>query len=294
MKGIAFYIFYGINYLITLFPLRALYLSSDIFFLILYYVAGYRRKVVATNLRNSFPEKSEAERKIIERRFYRHLSDLFVETLKATHMSPKQISKRFKVRDWTLGERLCREGKDAIFVCSHYNNWEWASSLPLTSSYTGMTVYKPLKNKYFDQFFLNLRTKYGVIASPMQHILRDLVTLRKKNIRTGTAFIADQTPPLNENVYWTTFLNQDTDFYRGAEKVAILLDMAVIYLNVIKVKRGYYEVEIKLITEHPREEKPDFITARTVEILEEIIRDKPEYWLWSHRRWKHKKPVVND
>jgi KDO2-lipid IV(A) lauroyltransferase len=99
---------------------------------------------------------------------------------------------------------------------------------------------------------------------------------------------------MNENVYWTTFLNQDTDFYRGPEKVAIMLDMAVIYLNVIKVKRGYYEVDIKLITEHPREEKPDFITARTVEILEEIIRDKPEYWLWSHRRWKHKKPVIND
>lgn len=294
MKGIAYYTFYGINYLITLLPLRVLYLSSDIFYMILYYVAGYRRKVVATNLRNSFPEKSEAERKIIERRFYRHLSDLFVETLKATHMSPKQISKRFKVRDWTLGERLCREGKDAIFVCSHYNNWEWLSSSVLYSPYTGLTVYKPLKNKYFDRFILNLRTKYGVIASPMQHILRDLVTFRKKNIRTGTAFIADQTPPLNENVYWTTFLNQDTDFYRGAEKVAIMLDIAVIYLNVIKVKRGYYEVEIKLITEHPREEKPDFITARTVEILEEIIRNKPEYWLWSHRRWKHKKPVVND
>jgi len=294
MKGFAFYIFYGINYLITLLPLPVLYLSSDFFYLILYYIAGYRRKVVATNLRNSFPEKSEAERKIIERRFYRHISDLFVEALKATHLSPKQISKRFKVRDWTLAERLCREGKDAIFVCSHYNNWEWASSLTITSPYTGFTVYKPLKNKYFDRFIFNLRTKYGVIASPMQRILRDLVTFRKKNIRTGTAFIADQTPPLNENVYWTTFLNQDTDFYRGAEKVAIMLDMPVIYLNVIKVKRGYYEVEIKLITEHPREEKPDFITARTVEILEEIIRDKPEYWLWSHRRWKHKKPVVND
>lgn len=294
MKGIAFYIFYATNYVITLLPLRVLYLFSDIFFVILYYVIGYRRKVVATNLRNSFPEKSEAERKIIERRFYRHLADLFVETLKATHLSAGQISKRFKVRDWTLAERLCREGKDAIFVCSHYNNWEWLSSAILESPYKGFTVYKPLKNKYFDRFMTNLRTKYGVFASPMQQILRDLVTFRKRNIRTGTAFIADQTPTLNENVYWTTFLNQDTDFYRGPEKVAIMLDTAVFYLNVIKVKRGYYEVDIKLITEHPRAEAPDFITSRTVGMLEEIIRGKPEYWLWSHRRWKHKKPVEND
>jgi len=294
MKGIAFYIFYATNYVITLLPLRVLYLFSDIFFVILYYVIGYRRKVVATNLRNSFPEKSEAERKIIERRFYRHLADLFVETLKATHLSAGQISKRFKVRDWTLAERLCREGKDAIFVCSHYNNWEWLSSAILESPYKGFTVYKPLKNKYFDRFMTNLRTKYGVFASPMQQILRDLVTFKKRNIRTGTAFIADQTPTLNENVYWTTFLNQDTDFYRGPEKVAIMLDTAVFYLNVIKVKRGYYEVDIKLITEHPRAEAPDFITSRTVGMLEEIIRGKPEYWLWSHRRWKHKKPVEND
>ena len=294
MKGIAFYIFYATNYVITLLPLRVLYLFSDIFFVILYYVIGYRRKVVATNLRNSFPEKSEAERKIIERRFYRHLADLFVETLKATHLSAEQISKRFKVRDWTLAERLCREGKDAIFVCSHYNNWEWLSSAILESPYKGFTVYKPLKNKYFDRFMTNLRTKYGVFASPMQQILRDLVTFKKRNIRTGTAFIADQTPTLNENVYWTTFLNQDTDFYRGPEKVAIMLDTAVFYLNVIKVKRGYYEVDIKLITEHPRAEAPDFITSRTVGMLEEIIRGKPEYWLWSHRRWKHKKPVEND
>ncbi len=293
MKGIGFYIFYTINWLITLLPLRVLYLSSDLFYLILYYVAGYRREVVAMNLRNAFPEKSETERRTIERLFYRHLADLFVETLKVTHMSAKQISKRFRIRDLSLAQRLYNEGRDIIGVCSHYNNWEWLSSLVLTQ-YTEMTVYKPLKNKYFDQFILKLRTKYGVISSPMEHILRTLITFRKKNIRTATCFIADQTPPPDENAYWTTFLNQDTGFYRGAEKVAVKFDMAVIYLHIIKVRRGYYDVDIKLITEHPKAEAHDFITSRSVELLEEIIRDKPEYWLWSHRRWKHKKPVKND
>ena len=293
MKGIGFYIFYAINWLITLLPLRILYLFSDIFYLILYKVAGYRRQVVAINLRNAFPEKSEAERRIIERRFYRHLADLFVETLKVTHMSARQISKRFRIRDLSLVHRLYNEGRDIITVCSHYNNWEWLSSLSL-ALYTKLTVYKPLKNKYFDRFILKLRTKHGAIASPMHYILRTLVTYRKKNIRTATGFIADQTPPPDENAYWTTFLNQDTGFYRGAEKVAVMFDMAVVYFHIIKVRRGYYEVDIKLITEHAKAEAPDFITFRTIEMLEEIIRDKPEYWLWSHRRWKHKKPVKYD
>jgi len=294
MKAIGFYIFYGINYLITLLPMRVLYLFSDFFYFVLYYVVGYRRKVVAANLRNAFPEKSEAERKKIERRFYRHLSDMFVEALKATHMSTEKISERLKVRDQPLISSLFNEGRDLTVLCSHYNNWEWLSSLHLASPFRRLTVYKPLKNKYFDRFILDLRTKYGVTASPMQHILRDLVSLRKENVRTATAFIADQTPPPDEHAYWTTFLNQDTGFFRGAEKIAVMLDMAVFYLDIIKVRRGYYEVEMKLITDHPRREAPDFITSRYAEILGEIIRDKPEYWLWSHRRWKYKKPVKND
>jgi KDO2-lipid IV(A) lauroyltransferase len=294
MKAIGYYIFYAINWLITFLPMRILYLFSDFFYIILYYIAGYRRKVVATNLLNAFPEKSETERRIIERRFYRHLADLFIETLKATHMSAAQITKRFKFRDWTLPERFYSEGRDVMAFCSHYNNWEWLSSMPLTSPYTGISVYKPLKNRYFDRFILDLRTKYGVVAFTMYHVLRDLVALRKKNIRTSTAFIADQTPPPDEHAYWTTFLNQETGFYRGGEKIAVMLDMAVIYAHIIKVRRGYYEVDLKLITEHPGTEAPDSITARYIEMLEEIIKDKPEYWLWSHRRWKHKKPLKND
>src|SRR5659263_177928 len=169
MKAIGFYIFSVINYLITLLPLQVLYLFSDFFYLILYYLAGYRRKVVAANLRNAFPEKSEVERRKIERRFYRHLSDLIVETLKATHMSPEQISQRFAVRGLPGIDPLYKDGKSIIALCSHYNNWEWFSAVQLATPFRILTSYKPLKNKYFDQFILNLRTKFGNWVSPMQY-----------------------------------------------------------------------------------------------------------------------------
>lgn len=291
MKAIGFYIFYGINYLITLLPLRLLYLFSDFFYLVMYYMAGYRRKVVATNLRNAFPEKSEAERIQIERRFYRHLCDLFVETLKITHMSPGQISRRFTVINLSGVERLYSEGKNLIALTSHYNNWEWFSAVPLVIPYRVLSVYKPLTNKYFDEFTLHLRTKYGMLLSPMQNILRDLIKFRNEKILTISGFISDQTPPPDEHAYWTTFLNQETGFFRGAEKLAVKYDMPVIFVNTTKIKRGYYEVAFEIITDHPAKEAPNFVTARYAEMLEAVIREKPEYWLWSHRRWKYKKPL---
>jgi KDO2-lipid IV(A) lauroyltransferase len=294
MKAIGYYIFFGINYLITLLPLRVLYLFSDLFYLVLYYLAGYRRKVVAANLRNAFPEKSEAERKKIERGFYKHLCDLIVETLKAKHMSPKQISQRLVVRDLSSVDRLYKDGKNLIALTSHYNNWEWFSAVPLAIPYKILTVYKPLTNKYFDHFILNLRTKFGVWASPMQNILRDMLKFRNEKILTISGFIADQTPPPDEHAYWTTFLNQETGFFRGAEKLAVKYDMPVIFVNITKIKRGYYEVAFELITDQPGKEAPGFVTSRYAEKLEAVIKEKPDYWLWSHRRWKYKKPFLND
>jgi len=291
MKAIGFYIFFGINYLITLLPLRVLYLFSDFFYLVMYYIAGYRRKVVAANLRNAFPEKSEAERKEIERRFYKHLCDLFVETLKITHMSPGQISRRIIVRDLSGVDRLYSEGKSLIALTSHYNNWEWFSAVPLVIPYKVLSIYKPLTNKYFDQFILSLRTKFGMLVSPMQNILRDLIKYRNEKILTISGFIADQTPPPDEHAYWTTFLNQETGFFRGAEKLAVKYDIPVIFVNTTKIKRGYYEVAFEIITDHPVKEVPGFITSRYAEMLEGVIKEKPEYWLWSHRRWKYKKPL---
>jgi len=293
MKSAGFYIFFVFNYIITLLPLRVLYLLSDFFFILIYYITGYRRRVVEQNLRNAFPEKSPEELKKIEIGFYKHLCDIIVETLKAVHMSPEEISKRFYAGELSDLETLYREGRDIVTLCSHYNNWEWFSATQMATPYKIITIYKPLINKYFDRFILSLRTKYGVTATPMQNILRELVRSRKENVRTMSGFIADQTPPRGDNSYWTTFLNQETGFFRGAEKIAVKYDMPVIFVNIVKVRRGYYKLEHKVITEHPKGEAPDYIISCYAEMLEEVIRSKPEYWLWSHRRWKYKKPIGN-
>ena len=294
MKHFGYYLFVVFSYTVTLLPWRVLYLVSDLLYVLLYHVVRYRRHVVEKNLRNAFPEKSADELKKIRRRYFRHLSDMFIETLKPIHMSARQIKKHFIVVDTSLTDRFLEEGRDVVLLGSHYNNWEWYSALQLSSRHTVLTIYKPLKNKDFDRYLFRLRSKFGVRLTPMNHILRELVKCRNENIRTISGFVADQTPPADDNAFWTTFLNQETAFYRGAEKVAIKYDMPVIFVNIIKKKRGYYELDYKLITERPREEETNFIMSRYATMLEEIIRSKPEYWLWSHRRWKHKKPVRND
>ncbi|MFZ2286012.1 MAG: lysophospholipid acyltransferase family protein [Bacteroidales bacterium] len=294
MKKAGYYIFFALNYVVTLLPLRVLYLFSDLTHPLMYHIFRYRRRVVEKNLENAFPEKSTRELRKIGRAFYRHLCDLFVETLKTTHMSHREIKRRFDAGALSAYDHYFTEGRDIVTLSSHYNNWEWFSALQMATPYKVITIYKPLKNKYFDRFLLNLRTRYGVSVTPMHRILRELVTCRRDNVRTMSGFIADQTPPPDENAFWTLFLNQETGFYRGAEKVAVKYGMPVVFINIDKVKRGYYKLDFKVITEHPSDETPDYITSRYAQMLEEVIRAKPEYWLWSHRRWKYKKPVKND
>jgi len=294
MKRAGYYIFVAFNYVVTLLPLRVLYLMSDLCYPLMYHIFRYRRRVVEKNLENAFPEKSTEELRKIGRAFYRHLCDLFVETLSTTHMSRREIKRRYNAGALSAYDHYFREGRDIVILCSHYNNWEWFSALQMATPYKVITIYKPLKNKYFDKFIYNLRTRYGITVTPMHSILRELVTSRRDNIRTMSGFIADQTPPPDEKAFWTTFLNQDTGFYRGAEKVAVKYDMPVVFINIAKVRRGYYRLDCSLITENPRQEAPDQIMSKYAAMLEDVIRAKPEYWLWSHRRWKHKRPVNND
>lgn len=294
MRHAGYYIFVTLNYIVTLLPFRILYLFSDLFYYLMYYVVKYRRGVVEKNLSNAFPEKSRLELIKISKAFYRHFCDLFVETLKVTHMGPAEIARRFNTEALTAFDGYFYTDRDIILLGSHYNNWEWISAIQMATPYKVITIYKPLKDKYFDRFLLNIRTKYGMHVTPMHSIMRELVASRNENIRTMSGFIADQAPPRDEKAFWTTFLNQETGFYRGAEKVAVKYDMPVVFINIAKIKRGYYKLECSLITDKPREEAPDTIMSKYAAMLEDVIMAKPEYWLWSHRRWKYKKPVEND
>jgi|WetSurMetagenome_2_1015567.scaffolds.fasta_scaffold00227_12 Kdo2-lipid IVA lauroyltransferase/acyltransferase len=291
MEAIGYYIFYGFNWLLTLLPLRILYVFSDLLFLVLYYFPGYRRKVVRTNLKNSFPEKSEKEIIDIERKFYHHLCDLFVETFKLTHMSSSQLMRRIPLTNPELLEKLYNEGRDVAAVLGHYGNWEMLTCLPLYSKYKFVSIYKPLANKHFDKYMINSRSKFGMTVTPMQHVVREVIENRKNNTRALYSFLTDQTPPKGDIKFWTNFLSQVTPVYLGTEKIASKYDMAVILFNVQKIKRGRYSFTVELLFDHTAGLPEHLITETHVKRLEEIIREHPEFWIWSHRRWKHKREL---
>ena len=293
MGAIGYYIFYGINWLITFLPLPVLYIFSDMLYFVLYYIVSYRRKVVAENLKNSFPEKSKEELKTIGKKFYRHLADLIIETFKIDHMSKAEQKRRFTYSNLELIDRLREDKRDIIAVLGHYNNWEFSTLLPFYFKYKIIIIFKPLQNKYFNGFINKQRSKYGIVLTPTSHVIREIINYRKNNINTVSVFIADQIPAKGDIRYWTKFLNQDTAVYTGVGKIAAKYDMAVVYFHIQKVKRGYYNLNIELLHEHTAGLSEDQITETHVRRLEEIIREKPEYWIWSHRRWKHKKPVEN-
>lgn len=293
MDALGYYLFYAINWVITLLPLRVLYVISDFAYLLLYYFPSYRRKVVATNLKNSFPEKTEAELKSIEKKFYRHLADFFIETVKLMHVSRAEQNRRYTFSNIEVIDKLREEKRDIVAVLGHYNNWEWPTLLPFFLKYKVIIIYRPLQNKYFDRFIYRQRSRYGIVLTPTNMVIREIVNYRKENINTISVFLTDQTPAKGDIKYWTKFLNQDTPVYTGTEKIASKYDMAMVFFHVQKIKRGYYNLDIELLLEHTAGLPEHVVTETHVRRLEEIIKEKPEYWLWSHRRWKHKKPAEN-
>jgi len=294
MGAVGFYLFYGINWIITLLPLRVLYLSADLLFLILYYYPSYRRTIVATNLKNAFPEKSADELLKIEKRFYKHLADLIIETFKMTHLGRKEMKKRFIVTNPEILKKFKDEGRDIAGICGHYNNWEWMVATTLYTDLKCVTIYKPLRNKLFDWFMNDLRSKKGFVLTPMSHIVREIIADRNKGINCLYAFISDQTPAKGDIQFWTQFLNQDTPVYLGAEKIATKYDMAVVFFNNQKIKRGYYTSTLEILFEHTEGLPEHAVTEAHVRKLENLIIENPEYWIWSHRRWKHKREQQNE
>jgi Kdo2-lipid IVA lauroyltransferase/acyltransferase len=281
-------------YLLSVLPFPLLFLLSDILFLIVYYGIGYRRNVVITNLRNSFPQMADDEVKRTARKFYRHFCDVMFETIKLLTISPAGFRKRCAMDEAaiaTFGRFITRE-KSIVGVMGHCGNWEWGAishQLYFERMITG--VYHPLSNQNFDRLMLNLRGRFGGDIVPMKQVYKRLLSLRDKGISTTIGLIADQTPP-PESAYWTTFLNQDTPVFNGPEKLAKKFNYPVIYLKVIKLRRGYYKLSTVTITDDPSAMPEGAISELHARALENNIREQPYAWLWSHRRWKHKRPVA--
>ncbi len=290
MGKILFSIFYGFLWLITLLPFWVLYRISDLIFVLVFWVFRYRRKVVAQNLANAFPEKSEAERKKIEFRFFRHLCDYFFETIKMLHLSDKAIEKRVNyTNDYLI--RKEKEGQNVVCMLGHTGNWEWVSSISMQIDTNWIIPYHPLRNSpYFDSFMVKLRSRFGSQLVPMKQTYRSLMEVQKSGKHFMAGMIADQSPSSTNNRHWITFLNQDTAVMEGSERIAQKTGSAVVYAKMLKIKRGYYKVTPVEITPNAKNEEDLFVTKRFFEVLEEHIREQPEYWLWSHRRWKRKRP----
>ena len=287
MKRILFYLTYSFLWLITLLPLRVLYLLSDFFFLILYYLVGYRKKTVFQNLRNSLPEKSPQEINRIARKFYRQLCDYFIEAVYRIHMGEKENTRRIHFKNPESLQDYYKQGRSIVLLLSHYGNWEWPTRISKLSSHDILAIYKPLQNKYFDRLFLQLRGQFGAIGIPMESTLRTLVTYQRSNKPVVLYTIADQRPQWTSIHHWTTFLNQDTPVITGPEKIARRFNYPVLFLDIQKIRRGYYSAEFKLISEHPATEPEFQISRRYQTMVEKNILQRPELWLWSHKRWKY-------
>lgn len=288
MGAALYYIFvWPFIHLISVLPFWLLYGVSDVLFVLIYYVFGYRKKVVSLNLQNAFPGKSAKERKDIEWKFYRHLCDTIVETLKLLTISPWKLRKRvsFDTHMKELFGKFNSEKKSMVAVMGHCGNWEWAGcAFSLEFEQQLYAIYHPLSNKQFDKLLYNMRARFGNKLIAMKDVLREMI--KNKNEVCVNTFIADQTPA-PEGAYWTTFLNQQTPVFFGTEKIARKLNQPVVFVSVVKVKRGHYKVNAKLVSDNPKELQEGEISELHTRILEKDIIAQPYTWLWSHKRWKH-------
>jgi len=292
MEKIGYFLLRSITWIFQIFPLRVNYVFSDFFYILGYYIIRYRRGVVAINLANSFPGKTKKERELIAKKFYKHFSDSFVETLYFDRISVAEGKNCVKFLNPELLNGYLDQGRQVLAFFGHYNNWEWFCNLPLYTTHRTYAVYKKLKSNSFEQFYINLRSRFGAIPLERSATFRQLVSDHQKGIPSMSAFLFDQTPKSFEIQHWVNFLNQDTPSVLGAEKIAQKLDTVVLFLHSRKIKRGYYEAEFQLVTDHAGECPKFEITDKCTHLLEQQIIEHPEFWLWSHKRWKHKREKV--
>jgi KDO2-lipid IV(A) lauroyltransferase len=272
--------------LLSYLPLTVLYILSDFLFLISFHIIRYRRKLTKTNIKNSFPEKSEQELKTIEKEFYKNLCDYAVEMLKLLTISKEDLSRRMVFKNPEVTENFKKQNKSILFLASHQFNWEWlmvsaSISFPMAIEF----IYQPVQSKFFDEFSLQSRTRFGARAIKRDEVAREIV--KRKDTLRGIASVADQYPGYgHDKKYVTDFLNQETVFFYGTNQLAVLTQYPAVYYKIKKVKRGYYEASPVVIAVPPYEKNSNEVIENYVRTAEEVIRENPSDWLWSHNRWK--------
>lgn len=284
---LVYWLVYSGMWLFSALPFSVLYLFSDFNYFWMYRVGRYRRKVVRRNLKNSFPEKSDAERLRIERKFFRYLSDYMLEDLKLLHMSEEDLYRRMTYKNTEQYLELTEKYGGIIVMIPHYANYEWLIGMGAVMKPEDVPaqVYKPLRDKYLDELFKKIRSRFGGYNIPKHSTAREIIKLKRAGKKMVVGLITDQWPSGDEK-HWTVFLGQETAFLNGAERIAKMMSFPVFYCELTKSRRGYCEAEFKLMTETPKETAEGEITEMFANRLEQTIQREPAYWLWSHKRWK--------
>lgn len=291
---LVYWLTYAVMWLLASLPFRIIYVLSDALCFLLHRLVHYRLRVVRTNLRNSFPEKSAAELRVIEHDFYHYICDYMLEEIKMLRMSFDELTRRMQYENKDTYLQMIEKHGGIVLLIPHYANFEWITGMGsiMHPDDVPVQVYKPLHNKHLDELFKRIRSRFGGYNVPKHSMAREMVNLRRAQKRFAIGLITDQSPNLSEAHYWTEFLHQDTVFMDGAERIAKMMDFPVFYCDLYRVKRGYCRVKFELVTEFPKTTEAGEITECFARRLEQTIRRAPAYWFWSHKRWKLKREDV--
>ena len=290
MQLLVFVLVYPLLWLISILPHPLFYGFSDIIFVLIYRVIGYRKEVVRNNLELVFPEKSKEELDEIQIKFYRHMCDMFLEMVKTMSLSKEAVKKRYAVQNIEVLREIEKE-RSILIVCSHYANWEWNVSINNYVKSQGYAVYQKVSNDYFDRWIKRVRARWNTTLITQKQTVKTVVLNKKNNVTGIFGMVSDQSPQRHLAHYWTEFMGIKVPVVNGAEIMARKMDLAVVFLKVSKVKRGYYKAEfIPITTEGSKTEKNE-ITDKFLRLAEQQIKEKPEFYLWTHRRWKHRDNV---
>lgn len=293
MQFLLYILLYPILFLISILPFRLLYIFSDGIYILVYRIIGYRKKTVRENLALALPHLSERERLLIEKKSYKHLCDMFLEMIKTMTISVKEIEKRFVLKNVDYYLEIEKQGKSIALMCGHYASYEWSISINSRITFEGFAIYKRINNKYFDDLVKKIRSRFKAYLITTKETVPTIESNNEKGVKGLYGFASDQSPQVKQKTYWSKFMGIEVPVYTGAEMLAKKFDMNIMFMKIKKVKRGFYEMEFELLTDDAKS-VPDFeITEIFLRKVEQQILEAPEFYLWTHKRWKHRnrKPV---
>jgi KDO2-lipid IV(A) lauroyltransferase len=289
MRFIIYVIVYPILWCISMLPFRLLYLFSDFVYLIVYYIIGYRKKTVRENLALALPNLSDAERLVIEKKSFHHLCDMFLEMIKTMTISKKEINKRFVFTNLEVYKKIEKQEKSIAMMLAHYASYEWVISMNYYVTYSAYAIYKKIANPYFDKLVRSIRSRFKAYLITTKETVPYIVKNKNNKLLSIYGFASDQSPKISSAFHWQKFMGIEVPVHTGAEMLSKKYDMNVIFLKVKKVKRGFYEASFEILSENAKAVPNYEITDKFLQLVEQQIYEAPEYYLWTHKRWKHRR-----